>query len=105
MRRALKYLAQNKEPLLLGVLIIVIAVAVLVWQSPAAGRNSNMRAQKTNQKGSLELISQVFRDGGNIPPQYTCKGQGVNPPLNISGVPDSAKSLALIMHDPDAPGG
>lgn len=53
----------------------------------------------------LQLISQVFRDGAPIPVQYSCKGQSVNPPLNIMNVPTGAQSLALIMHDPDAPVG
>ncbi len=53
----------------------------------------------------LQLISQVFRDGATIPIQYTCKGQNVNPPLNIMAVPSGTKSLALVLHDPDAPPG
>jgi hypothetical protein len=51
----------------------------------------------------MQIISPAFRDGAPIPPQYTCKGPNVNPPLNILEVPASTKSLALIMHDPDAP--
>ena len=50
----------------------------------------------------LTLTSTVFEADSPIPEQYTCKGQNVSPPLNISGIPDAAKSLALIMHDPDA---
>ena len=53
----------------------------------------------------LEIVSPVFRNGTAIPPQYTCRGANVNPPLNILHVPDAAQSLTLIMHDPDAPGG
>lgn len=53
----------------------------------------------------FEVISTVFRDKSPIPPQYTCKGQNVNPPLNIFNAPKGAESLTLIMHDPDAPGG
>lgn len=53
----------------------------------------------------FRLICPAFKDGGNIPRPYTCKGQGVNPPLNIIGVPKDSKSLALIMHDPDAVSG
>lgn len=49
----------------------------------------------------FRLVSPAFKDGGDIPKPYTCKGQGVNPPLNIIGTPP-AKGLALIMHDPDA---
>jgi Raf kinase inhibitor-like YbhB/YbcL family protein len=55
--------------------------------------------------GGLAVVSPVFRNNCPIPPQYTCKGQNVNPPLNIFNVPDKAQSLTLIMHDPDAPGG
>lgn len=61
----------------------------------------------TNKGGSsvkLQLISAAFRDGAQIPPPYTCKGQNVSPPLNILNVPKEARSLALIMHDPDAIG-
>src|SRR4051812_47073335 len=53
----------------------------------------------------LEVISSVFRDGSPIPPQYTCKGQNVNPPLHILSVPKSTQGLTLIMHDPDAVSG
>jgi len=64
-----------------------------------------MNEGATDQAGnSLQLISRVFRDGAPIPSQYSCGGQNVNPPLNIAGVPDKAKSLSLIIHDPDAAG-
>jgi Raf kinase inhibitor-like YbhB/YbcL family protein len=53
----------------------------------------------------MQLVSPVFNHGETMPEQYTCKGQNINPPLNIVGVPNSAKSLALIMHDPDAVSG
>ncbi len=52
----------------------------------------------------FHLLSPAFRSGDKIPLRYTCKGQNVNPPLNILHVPQGAKSLALIMHDPDAVG-
>jgi len=48
------------------------------------------------------LTSTVFEADSPIPEQYTCKGQNINPPLNISGIPPQAKSLVLILHDPDA---
>lgn len=64
-----------------------------------------MESQTNIPNSSLKLFSQVFRDGAAIPVQYTCKGQNVNPPLNIMGVPAGVKSLALIVHDPDAVGG
>lgn len=51
----------------------------------------------------MKISSPSFEEGGNIPPKYTCDGESINPPLEISGVPTDAKSLALIVHDPDAP--
>jgi Raf kinase inhibitor-like YbhB/YbcL family protein len=55
--------------------------------------------------GGFEVISPVFRNGSPIPPQYTQKGQNVNPPINIFNPPAGSQSLALIMHDPDAVSG
>lgn len=55
--------------------------------------------------GQLKLTSPAFLDKGQIPIKYTCDGQDVNPPLEWSNVPDSAKSLVLIVDDPDAPAG
>jgi phospholipid-binding protein, PBP family len=53
----------------------------------------------------MQLTSDAFENGGALPVDYTCRGRGVNPPLTISDVPEGTKSLALIMHDPDAVGG
>ncbi|MBU6426908.1 YbhB/YbcL family Raf kinase inhibitor-like protein [Patescibacteria group bacterium] len=54
---------------------------------------------------ALKITSAAFHNGGSIPEVYTCKGKNISPPLSITGVPDSAKSLTLIMEDPDAPMG
>lgn len=53
----------------------------------------------------MQLTSPAFPGGESIPAKYTCEGDNVSPPLNVSGVPDGAQSLALIMDDPDAPSG
>jgi Raf kinase inhibitor-like YbhB/YbcL family protein len=52
---------------------------------------------------SLILTSTAFAQGSEIPAKYTCEGQDISPPLAWSGVPASAKSLVLIVDDPDAP--
>jgi hypothetical protein len=52
---------------------------------------------------SLTLTSSAFSSGGDIPLIHTCDGADTSPPLAWSGVPATAKSLALIIDDPDAP--
>lgn len=52
---------------------------------------------------SLVLKSRVFEEGGIIPLKYTCEGDDVAPPLEWEGVSEKAKSLLLIVDDPDAP--
>ena len=52
---------------------------------------------------SLVLKSAVFTEGGVIPLRHTCEGDDVAPPLEWDGIPDNAKSLVLIVDDPDAP--
>lgn len=54
---------------------------------------------------SLGLTSPAFDDGATVPEKFTCDGADVSPPLEISGVPGEAASLALVVDDPDAPAG
>lgn len=51
----------------------------------------------------MRIESTAFKPGGSIPPKYTCDGENINPPLAWSDVPENAKSLALIVEDPDVP--
>jgi len=53
----------------------------------------------------MELKSQAFENGEKIPTKYTCNGEGIIPPMEIDGVPAKARSLALVVDDPDAPSG
>jgi Raf kinase inhibitor-like YbhB/YbcL family protein len=58
-----------------------------------------------NQKTEIKVTSAAFKEGQPIPPQYTCDGVNVSPPLEWSGVPKTAKTIAIIADDPDAPSG
>jgi len=53
----------------------------------------------------MDITSPAFDPGQPIPVKYTPSGEDVSPPLIFSDIPAEAKSLALIMEDPDAPSG
>jgi Raf kinase inhibitor-like YbhB/YbcL family protein len=53
----------------------------------------------------LRVSSPAFRDGGTVPARFTCDGENVSPPLRWAGVPAKARELAVLVEDPDAPGG
>ena len=52
---------------------------------------------------TLKITSTSFVNKGMIPVKYSCEGGEINPPLHIGNIPAAAKSIALILHDPDAP--
>lgn len=105
-------------------LICVLIMAAAIGAFMIAGRhierqNFNQRSKAENQPGaiipgignqsdsakSMTITSPLFLHNGGLPIFATCDGKGVNPPLGIGGVPKGAKSLAIIVEDPDAPGG
>ncbi len=75
-------------------LLVVIAAALML----CSGMRSDMSVPTVK-------VSSVFEDGGFIPAKYTCDGEDVNPPLRMSNLSENAKSLAIVVEDPDAPGG
>ena len=54
---------------------------------------------------SIQLTSDAFANGQSIPSKYSCKGKNISPALGWTKPPAGTQSLALIMDDPDAPGG
>jgi Raf kinase inhibitor-like YbhB/YbcL family protein len=54
---------------------------------------------------AINLTSPDFDEGGSIASRYTCDGLGISPPLSWDSVPSGTRSWALIVDDPDAPGG
>lgn len=54
---------------------------------------------------SLAMKISAFANDGEIPKKYTCSGADLSPALSWTGVSPAAHSLALIVDDPDAPGG
>lgn len=61
--------------------------------------------QSSDQKSEIKVTSVAFKEGQPIPRQYTCNGVNVSPPIEWSGVPKAAKTIAVVADDPDAPAG
>ncbi|MEK7193609.1 MAG: YbhB/YbcL family Raf kinase inhibitor-like protein [Patescibacteria group bacterium] len=87
--------------IIIGALIIIFGVSL--FSSRTIAPNTKMT-----------IKSSAFEENGKIPKKYTCDGSppsapsgggGINPPLEITGIPEGTKSLAFIMDDPDAPRG
>ena len=76
------------------------------WLSPyllVAGCAKPAPAPASSVAAHLVVTSPAFAAQGAIPRKHTCPGDDLSPALDIAGIPPSAKTLALIMDDPDAP--
>ena len=69
-----------------------------------AGGCLNRGGVGMDDKKTLEVGS-VFHDGGEIPRKFTCDGEDINPPIFVGNISPEAKSLVIIVDDPDAPAG
>lgn len=56
----------------------------------------------TKIKAGISLKSPAFNQGGQIPKKYSCEGDNINPPLEITGFPVHTQSMVLLLEDPDA---
>jgi Raf kinase inhibitor-like YbhB/YbcL family protein len=86
-----------------SILAILASACASINSTPATAAPT----QDPDNKAAVNsvLTSNAFSEGSNIPAKFTCSGEGVSPQLKWSGVPANTKSFALIMDDPDAPGG
>ncbi len=69
---------------------------------------SNQIFSQTKSQGKkmeIKVYSSAFKQGGFIPSKYTCEGANVSPQLHWIDAPKNVKSFAIILDDPDAPGG
>lgn len=86
---------------LLLLLIVVFTAAWVILRRSEAHRD----IVDAGAVPQLTVTSASFAEDGMIPAKHTCDGGDVSPQLSISAPPKSAKSLALIVDDPDAPAG
>ena len=78
-----------------GVYMLLLAFALITTVQQVLGEEASEMA--------MVLTSPAFAHEGEIPSRYTCDGEDISPPLQWKGVPAQARSLALIVDDPDAP--
>lgn len=88
----------GKRHFLYVIILILVIVAFGVFVIPR-------KATSPLKTSSMNISSPEFKNNEPIPAKFTCQGDGINPKLEMSGVPVETKSLALIMDDPDAPMG
>lgn len=90
-------------------LILHFVCFMLLLYNLGFGSAQDEAADTTLNLGERKMVfaiaSGAFEEGELIPKQYTCDSMNISPPLTFSGIPDSARSLALICDDPDAPMG
>jgi Raf kinase inhibitor-like YbhB/YbcL family protein len=90
----------------LVVVVVLLSLALMSCakrSEPAAQLSGTNSAKQDNSE--IKLTSTAFKEGEPIPRAYTCDGINISPPLEWSGVPKAARTLAIVADDPDAPGG
>lgn len=79
-----------------AVFLLCLLVFLIYWQRRSGSAEGQARS-------SFQVWSASFSDGGAIPPEYTCDGADLSPNLQWGNAPAGTKSLAVVVHDPDAP--
>ena len=86
-------------------LLVLLLTALIVFSSSAVACAEETPALEKEVEMALLISSTAFKEGDKIPVKYTCDGQDISPPLVWGEPPQRTQALALIVDDPDAPGG
>jgi len=92
----------RKAFVVLSVCFLLIIIAIVFAKSYLFVTQKSQRPA-IRKEGSMKIASNAFGDNQMIPVKFTCSGEDINPPLLFENVPKDAKSLVLIVDDPDAP--
>jgi len=78
--------------------VFILALVIIVTYMLLTRAPEKIEAPKT-----IQVSSTAFTNGSYIPKKYTCDGDNISPPISWSNIPSDAKSLVLLVVDPDAP--
>jgi Raf kinase inhibitor-like YbhB/YbcL family protein len=84
---------------------LVLILLMFLGCAPPEQTGAQPSPTPNQDKPEIKLTSTAFKEGESIPRSYTCDGVNISPPLEWSGVPKTAKTIAIVADDPDAPGG
>ncbi len=77
----------------LAFFVLLIVFSMCVGKEEKVGKEAE----------TIKVSSPAFKNMERIPIKYTCDGIDVSPPLEVQGISEKAKSIAIIVEDPDAP--
>jgi Raf kinase inhibitor-like YbhB/YbcL family protein len=86
--------------LCLIILVLILAAAVLVIR-----RHGRADIAQGQTPGSITVETSSFSNGESIPKRFTCDGAGLSPEIHWASPPSDARSLAIVIDDPDSPFG
>ena len=86
---------------LLTIILVLFFVGAFAYGDSCCAKH----AEKTRGGEKMKISSPEFKNNEFIPRKFTCQGEDINPALVFEDIPANTKTLALIVDDPDAPGG
>lgn len=92
---------KSKSAILL--LIIILLLGAYYYLHSKGKKYTPSSSSITIKSKTMQITSPAFGENESLPSKFTCDGESINPSLEITGVPENARSLALIVDDPDAP--